>query len=419
MIDIEKAWDFSTGGISPNGDTIVIAILDSGCDLDHEDIQDNLWKNKAEIPNDGIDNDGNGYTDDYLGINLRRGDDNHNADSHGTPVTGIIGAKGNNTEGVSGINWNIKLMIISNVTTVAEIIEGYEYVLDQRIKYNQSNGAEGAYVVATNFSAGVDNRFPEEFPTWCNVFNTLGKAGILNVCSVTNSNRDVELAGDLPTLCPSPYLISVTNTDRFDRKVSDAGFGNVSVDLGAPGEGALSTYPNDRYFTFEGTSSAAPHVSGVIGLLFSINACDKYSSLMRDNPATATSLVKQLILDGTDSITDLEGRSVSGGRLNAFNSANLINDFCIGGSSEASIKSIFPNPTNDFLNIEYTSPSAENFKFEIYNSLSQLISEQVTVPSFFSGSTIILNTQNLSPGTYLLKLTDGEEELYEKFVVAR
>jgi len=419
LLEIEKAWDISTGGISPNGDTIVIAILDSGCDVNHEDIVDNLWKNKLEIPNDNIDNDGNNYVDDYVGLNLDTGDDKHRSDNHGTPVTGIIGATGNNLEGISGINWNIKLMILSNVRTVAEIIEAYQYVIDQREKYDASNGEEGAYVVATNFSAGIANRFPSDFPTWCAMFDELGQAGILNVCSVANSNINVDDVGDLPTLCTSPYLIAVTNTNRQDIKVSSAGFGMKNVDLGAPGESAPSTFPNNQYQNFNGTSCSAPHVSGVIGLLFSADVCDKFSSLIKEEKAAAALLVKELILSGTDPLPSLNNITVSGGRLNAFKALFRIDAFCNNESQDLEIKVIYPNPASDQLNIEYRSPSANNITMTVLNMLGQKVMEESLFPSFIESGMATVNVQNFAQGTYLIRLESGDMVLNRKIVVVR
>jgi len=114
-LDMDLAWDIATGGLTAQGDTIVVAVIDDGIDPNHEDLKDNLWKNYAEIPNNGIDDDNNGYIDDYLGWNSIEDNDNIDNDDHGTSVSGIIGAKGNNGIGVAGVNWNVKIMTINAI----------------------------------------------------------------------------------------------------------------------------------------------------------------------------------------------------------------------------------------------------------------------------------------------------------------
>ena len=419
LIEIQKAWDISTGGVSPNGDTIVIAVLDSGCDVDHADLEKNIWKNKMEIPNDNIDNDDNGYIDDHIGLNLNTGNDRHRADNHGTPVTGIIGAIGNNEEGLTGINWNVKLMILSNVRTVAQIIEAYEYVIDQRNKYERSNGAEGAYVVATNFSAGIANRFPSDFPAWCGMFNALGETGILNVCSTANANSNVDEVGDLPSLCTSPYLITVTNTNQNDEKVIASGFSSTHVDLGAPGENAPSTYSNNQYQNFNGTSSAAPHVSGVIGLIYGATGCDKFATLLSQNKSSAALLAKELILNFTDPLESLNGITVSGGRLNAFKALDGIDQFCNTNTQELLISKLYPNPADQVLNIEYQTPLSNDVNLIIYNSLGQKVYETKLPSAILNTALASVQIGYFSAGTYILTLKSGEVVVNQKFVIIR
>ncbi|MEL6806042.1 MAG: S8 family serine peptidase, partial [Bacteroidota bacterium] len=148
-IDMELAWDYTTGGLTANGDTIVACIVDDGIDADHLDIAPNLWVNHAEIPGNGIDDDENGYVDDYRGWSTGSEDDNvYTGGWHGTPVTGIVGAKGNDGFGVAGVNWDVKLMIIQGGSGVeSEVLQAYSYPLEQRKRYNETNGEEGAFVV--------------------------------------------------------------------------------------------------------------------------------------------------------------------------------------------------------------------------------------------------------------------------------
>jgi len=148
IIKAPQFWEKSTGGKNVNGDDIVVAIIDDGYDQLHEDLLENLWQNPGEIPGDNIDNDNNGYVDDVFGVNVTNQSDQHVKQSHGTSVAGIIGAKGDNNTGITGINWNVKLMLLSTSGAVSDIILAYQYIEDQRSRYNESNGAEGAFVVA-------------------------------------------------------------------------------------------------------------------------------------------------------------------------------------------------------------------------------------------------------------------------------
>jgi len=178
-VDADLAWDLTTGGVTANGDTIVVAVIDSGADFDHPDLITNYWRNRGEIQDNGIDDDGNGYIDDYLGWNDIQDNDNIPVGSHGTQVAGMIGAIGDNYTKGTGINWNVKIMnIIRKDLTEAGVISAYTYALTQRELYNQTNGSSGAFVVATNSSWGIDNGNPNNTPLWCDFYNTLGASGI-------------------------------------------------------------------------------------------------------------------------------------------------------------------------------------------------------------------------------------------------
>jgi serine protease len=328
-IDMDLAWDITTGGVTPSGDTIVVAILDDGISLTHPDFEDNLWVNHGEIPGNGIDDDGNGYVDDYLGWSIVTNSDNISGGGHGTPVAGIVGAKGNNGIGVAGVNWNVKLMIIKNNfnTNEAAVLAAYTYPLIMRMRYNETNGAEGAFVVATNASWGVNFGQPSNAPLWCAFYDTLGVHGIISCGATINSNVNVDVQGDLPTACPSDYLISVTNMNHNDVKVTQAGYGATTIDLGAFGANAHTTANPNGYGGFGGTSGATPHVAGAVALLYSA-PCSSLSSLAKADPGAAALLVKQYILDGTDPNASLQGITVTGGRLNVFNSLMLLLENC-------------------------------------------------------------------------------------------
>ncbi len=326
-LDAELAWDITTGGVTALGDTIVVCVVDDGLDLNHLDFQDNRWFNYGEIPDNDIDDEGNGYVDDYRGWNA----DNNTDDIaggffggfHGTPVAGIVGAKGNNGIGVSGVNWNVKLMIVlGGGGNEAENIAAYSYPLTMRTLYNETNGQEGAFVVATNSSWGTDYGQPSDAPLWCAMYDEMGMQGIISCGATANLNIDIDVEGDLPTACPSDYLISVTNLRRNDIKVASAGYGIVHVDLGAYGEATWTVAKTNSYAGFGGTSGATPHVTGAVGLIYSA-PCHALAVLAHSNPAQAALLVKQFIMDGVTPNTSLAGISVTGGRLNLHNSLQL------------------------------------------------------------------------------------------------
>ena len=157
-IDIDLAWDIATGGLTADGDTIVVCVIDDGVNLNHPDMAANLWKNYGEIENNGIDDDGNGFIDDYHGWDTGSNSDAvGDGGGHGTPVAGIVGAVGNNGVGVAGVNWDVKLMIVQGGTGIeSEVLEAYSYPLVARKAYNETDGEEGAFVVSTNASWGID-----------------------------------------------------------------------------------------------------------------------------------------------------------------------------------------------------------------------------------------------------------------------
>lgn len=331
-IDADLAWDITTGGLTPNGDTIVVCAIDSGLDLNHEDFGDNHWRNWAEIPDNGIDDDNNGYVDDFLGWNINTDNDNiQDPGGHGTAVAGIIGAEGDNGLGVAGINWTVKVMVVKNDfnTNEADVLEAYSYALAARKRYNETDGAEGAFVVATNASWGIDFGQPDDSPLWCAFYDSLGQAGVLNCGATINSNVDVDEQGDLPTACPSDFLLSVTNINDRDEKVSSAGFGLTTIDLGAPGQGAFNANTGNSYAPFGGTSSATPHVAGTIGLLYSA-PCPNLAGLVQTDPAAAALLVRQAILDGVDPNASLAGITATGGRLNTYGALQALLAQCGG-----------------------------------------------------------------------------------------
>ena len=329
-IDSDLAWDITTGGVTANGDDIVVAVLEGGgAAWAHSDLAANHWVNTGETPNNGTDDDGNGYTDDYDGWNLGGGgSDNIAAGGHGTGVSSMIGAVGNNNSMVVGANWNVKIMQVdmSGGLSESNVIAAYTYPLVMRQMYNNTSGASGAFVVATNASWGIDNGDPASAPLWCAFYDTLGSYGILNMGATANNNVNIDVVGDLPTGCGSDYMISVTATNSSDVRTF-SGYGQTTIDLGAPGESVLMAYNSSGTQTASGTSFASPLTAGVCGLMYSV-PCSNLADMALADPQGAADIVRQALLDGTDPVANLTTECVTGGRLNSFNSCFIIQTDC-------------------------------------------------------------------------------------------
>lgn len=400
-IGAENIWDETTGGTTFNGDSIVIGVIDIGIDRHHEEFSDILWSNKKEVPDNGFDDDANGYIDDYYGVSLDNGKDSHSdsEDSHGSSVIGVLGAKGNNSLGVTGINWNVKVLLFSTEElTAANAIKAYSYFAEQRKLYNVSNGREGAFIVATNSSFGMEGLFEEDAPIFCNMFNIMGEQGILSVGAAENDQGNADVFGDLPANCSSDNLIIVTNTDEKD-ELAVAGFGRNTIDLGAPGEMILTTTVNNNYKTVGGTSFATPLVCGSIGLLCS-HPSQVFANQLKDNPIATSKLLKDLILSNVDQIDDLETRSVSGGRLNLQRTYDALHDlFPINQTKNLEI-ALTPNPTIDQSTLIFNKPIS-GFSYALYSVNGQVIqAEKVNT----SRKSISVSLPNAPSGLYFLSL---------------
>ncbi len=325
-IDMDLAWDITTGGTTANGDEIVVAVFDDGGDLDHPDLIANNWVNTHEIAGNGIDDDNNGYIDDINGWNYAGNNNNVDGGGHGVNVAGMIGGVGNNGNQGTGVNWNIKIM--NNRTggiQEAQVIEFYSYALDQRQRYNESNGADGAFVVATNSSWGIDGGDPNNAPLWCAFYDSLGVVGILSCGATANNNVNIDVVGDLPTACPSEYMVAVTATNDSDNRTFSA-YGATTIDVGAPGADIYTTAQGGGYTFTSGTSFASPTTAGVIGLMYSA-PCSNIASLAISDPALAAQNIRDYLYEGSENVGNLEGDVVYG-RINAFNSIQLIMDNC-------------------------------------------------------------------------------------------
>ena len=296
-IDAVEAWNQTTGDAG-----VIVAVIDSGVDYNHPDLAANMFRNEPDCNSNGIDDDGNGYIDDCYGIDTHNDDSNPMDDNnHGTHVAGTIGAKGNNAAGVTGINWNIKIMACKFVNasgsgTTESAIDCLEYVKTMKDR--------GLNIIATSNSWG-GGEFSQAL---VDAIDLQRQRGILFITAAGNGNAfGTGLNNDSAPFYPCtfyvPNIICVAATTRTDARSSFSNFGRRTVHIGAPGSDILSTLRNSSYGFSSGTSMATPHVSGVAALL-------KAQDPNRDWRA-----IKNLILSGGDTKSSM-ANTVTGKRLN-------------------------------------------------------------------------------------------------------
>jgi len=298
-IDAPSAWAKTTGSHK-----IVVTDIDTGIDYKHEDLAANVWHNKAECDGKkGVDDDHNGYVDDCYGIDTINGDSDPMDDQgHGTHTGGTIGAVGNNKTGVTGINWSVQVMpckshSAAGAGSVASIIECYQYVKMEKVKY-------GYDIASTNNSYGGCPEACDYDPATYDAIKALIKPGVVMAFAAGNSARDNDVRPNYPSNYDLPNIIAVAATDSNDGLAGFSEYGLRSVDVGAPGASVLSTLPNNSYGSESGTSMATPHVAGLIALLHSWQPKDDWWTL------------RNLLIAGGDSISSLKGKTVSGRRIN-------------------------------------------------------------------------------------------------------
>jgi PKD repeat protein len=326
-IDATLAWDITTGGLTALGDTIVVAVIDGGYQMNHPDLVQNYFVNYHEIPGNGLDDDQNGYIDDVSGWDAYSDDGTIPSDQHGTHVSGIIGAKGDNTIGVAGVNWNVKILPIAGSSGNEDVVvAAYAYAAAMRQLYNETNGEKGAFVVSTNSSFGVDQGDPGDYPIWCAFYDDLGELGILSAGATANANFNIDQTGDIPTACVSEFLIAVTNSTRNDAKANGAAFGIESIDIAAPGSAVYSTITNSNYGNLTGTSMATPHVAGSIALMYAA-ACDVLIQDYKSNPASLSLQMKNYLYQGAEQIAAFDGLVANSRRLNLYGALQQVQTY--------------------------------------------------------------------------------------------
>ncbi|MEN8218885.1 MAG: S8 family serine peptidase, partial [Pseudomonadota bacterium] len=290
-IDAPEAWDNQTGNSS-----VVVGVIDTGVDYNHEDLAANIWFNPGEIAGNGIDDDGNGFTDDINGWDFLNNDNDPIDDnSHGTHVAGIIGAVGDNGSGVVGVNWSVQIMPLkflgaNGSGTTADAIEAIQYATMMGVKILNNSWGSGGFSQALRDAIIAAN-----------------EAGVLFVAAAGNDGSNNDVTPFYPASYYESNILAVAATDHNDNLASFSNYGFSAVDLGAPGVNILSTTLNNTYGFKNGTSMAAPFVSGVAALFLA-----EYSDLTHDE-------VKVQLLNSVEQLTSLKEKVLSRGRLNVNN----------------------------------------------------------------------------------------------------
>jgi subtilisin family serine protease len=322
-IHATEAWDISTGSNS-----VVVAIIDTGIDYTHPDLAANIFINTAEIPGNGIDDDGNGFVDDVRGWDFVNQDNDPMDDHfHGTHVAGTIGAVGNNGLGVVGVNWSVRLMPLKFLSSggsgsTADAVAAIEYATMMHVDIMSNSWGGGGFSDALR--QAIQNAMD---------------AGILFVAAAGNSSSNNDIFPAYPASYDLDNIVSVASTTSTDNLSGFSNFGATSVDLAAPGSNILSTLPGGTYGLLSGTSMATPHVSGVLALLRA-----RY-------PFATFRALKEKLLTSVDHVDALAGLMVSGGRANA---ARAIADPDTIPPSAVTTLHVL-DPTSNTIRIEWTA----------------------------------------------------------------
>ncbi|MDW3649718.1 MAG: S8 family serine peptidase [Bacteroidia bacterium] len=358
-IESERAWELETGDGSA-----IIGVLDSGIDWNHPDLKDNIWQNLAEdFDNDGsvlewngsrwifdpddengIDDDGNGYVDDFIGWDFVNGDndpmDDHES-GHGTHVAGLIAARGDNGIGVSGVAWNARLM---GLKILNETGGGYASDAIAALDYAFNMGAQ---LSNNSWGGGLASQLLDAKIT------EAGQAGHTFVAAAGNNFGNNNDAAPLyPASYPHENIISVAASDHHDEPASFSNIGANSVDLFAPGVGMLSTLPNDSYGYYSGTSMAAPVVTGALALLI--------SQQQNLNPQA----IKDRLFQSLDPVSSFSMLCKSGGRLNVY---KLLHSNC-DAIAYFSLENSYLCKDED-INIPNLSSNAQGYKWYVDGEL--------------------------------------------------
>lgn len=298
-IDAPEGWAIRNS--APN---VVVAVIDTGIRYTHEDLAANMWVNPGEIPNNGIDDDGNGHIDDVHGINAITNTGNPMDDNgHGTHCAGTIGGVGHNGTGLVGVAWNVKLMALKFLSAGGS---GTTSDAIKCINYARQNGAQ---IMSNSWGGGGYSQ------ALFDAIEAARMAGIVFVAAAGNDSADNDTRGSFPANYLLENVVSVAATTRTGTLASFSNYGLGLVDLGAPGQDIYSTVSssNSAYATYSGTSMATPHASGVLALL--------RAQFPQDS---ARGLINRM-LSGLETKASLAGKTLTGGALNLHQSLTAPN----------------------------------------------------------------------------------------------
>ncbi|HPY59719.1 MAG TPA: S8 family serine peptidase [Methanospirillum sp.] len=285
-----KGWEIAKGS-----DTIVVAVLDTGVDYTHPDLAGNIWVNPGEIPNNGIDDDGNGYVDDVYGYDFINNDNDPMDDNgHGTHCAGIIGAIGNNGIGVAGVTWKVKIMPLKFLRADGT---GDTAASLNAIAYARRMGAD---IISCSWGGKAKSQA---------LGDAIASTNALFPCAAGNEGSDNDKTPHYPSGFDLPQIISVAASDAKDGIPAFSNYGATKVDVAAPGDWIMSTYPTSlghQYVKMKGTSMATPYVSGLAALL------------LAKEPSLTPAKLKARIMDTVDKLPAFAGKTVSGGRINVY-----------------------------------------------------------------------------------------------------
>lgn len=299
------AWEQTKGSSS-----VLVAVIDTGIDYNHEDLKDNLWTNPGESGDDaegkpkfsnGIDDDNNGYIDDYRGWNFVNNTNNPWDDAgHGTHCAGVIGAKGNNALGTSGVNWNVSLMGLKFLNgqgsgSLADAVKALEYATMMKVFLTSNSWGGGGYS-----------------DTMMLALKNAESHGMLFIAAAGNNHSDNDASPHYPSSYEVSNVIAVAASDQNDALASFSNYGKKSVHVAAPGVGILSSYPPNTYKLLSGTSMATPFVAGLAALVKSLY------------PELTGAEIKKRILSSSDAVNGMKTRLITGARINA--TSALAND---------------------------------------------------------------------------------------------
>ena len=292
-IDAPEGWN-----VRSSAGAVIVAVIDTGIKTTHQDLAANMWRNSAEIAGNKIDDDANGFVDDIFGCDAYNNDGDPTDDQgHGSHCAGTIGGTGNNGIGVTGVAWGVKLMGCKFLSATGS---GADSDAVRCIDYARSKGAKVLSNSWGGGGAGVSLQAAIE---------RTRTAGLIFVAAAGNDGINTDISPSYPASLATDNIVSVAATTRTDTLASFSNYGSVTTDLGAPGDGIYSTVSTSdtAYATYSGTSMATPHVAGVLALLMAQFPTESYSSIITR------------LMNGTDKVPALAGKTKSGGRLNLAN----------------------------------------------------------------------------------------------------